>query len=84
MFGVVIVSIVVVTVMNLFEMNNLELKAYTVINKLTKKRTMRYKASQVITKLSRLYLKVKNNEEINISKIYDLNNDIETFKEEKR
>lgn len=70
--------------MNFFEMNNLELKAYTVVNKITKKTKMREHASEVISKLCRLYLKVKKNQEVNISQIYDLNNAVEMFKEDKR
>lgn len=45
---------------------------------------MKEDASQLISKLCQLYLKVKKNEEVEISTIYKLNNIIEKFKIDKR
>jgi len=59
MFGVVIVSMVVVTVINLFEMSKLESKAFTIINKLTTKKIMKEKAALIIQRVMRLHLKIK-------------------------
>jgi Ion channel len=59
--GVVIVSIVVLTVQNLFEMSSLESKAYTVVQKINIKKDIREHAAEVITRLSKLHLKLKNN-----------------------
>lgn len=59
LFGVVIVSMVVVSVMNLFEMNNLESKAYTVIKKLRIKNRMKNTAAGIIGKITKLHLNLK-------------------------
>ena len=72
--GVVVVSLVVVSIINRFTMSDLESKAYTVINKIELKKKMKEKASKIISKLCRLHLKVKNNEEINLNQVYELNN----------
>lgn len=84
MFGVVIVSIVVVTAMNFFEMDNLELKVYTIINKISKKNKMKVHAAQIISKMTKLYLNVKGDKEVQVSDIYDLNNILQSFKEDRR
>lgn len=84
MYGIVIVSIVVVTAMNFFEMDNLELKVYTVINKIAKKNIMKEHAAHIISKLTKLYLNVKGSKEVNVSDIYDLNSYLQSFKEDRR
>lgn len=61
MFGVVIVSFVVVTVRNELEMTTLESKAYTVIKKIEIKNKMKHEAATIIGKAAKLYLQVKKN-----------------------
>lgn len=84
MFGVVIVSMVVVTVMNLFEMTNLESKAYTVIKKLRIKKRMKEKASGIIGKMSRLHLRLKKGDNVEVKDVFKLNNLIGDFKKDLR
>lgn len=84
MFGVVIVSMVVVSVMNLFEMNNLESKAFTVIKKLRVKKRMKDKASKVIGKLGKLHLNLRKGNNIEVKEVFKLNNMIKDFKRDLR
>ena len=84
MFGVIIVSVMVVAVTNSLEMTNLESKAYTVIKKLAIKNRMRDQAADIITKAVRMYLKVKNKKKIHTSKVFELNNRTQEFKRDRR
>lgn len=84
MFGVVIVSFVVVTVRNELEMTTLESKAYTVIKKIEIKNKMKHEAATIIGKAAKLYLQVKKNQTIPTKDIYDLNNNIMSFKSKRR
>jgi hypothetical protein len=84
MTGVVIVSLVVVSVMNQFAMSDNEQKAYTVINKIEIKKEMKLKASKIISKLCRLHLKVKNNKRVNIKEVYELKKVSNQFQEIQR
>ena len=82
--GVVIVSLVVVTIMNLFEMSKLETKAYTIINKLTLKNRMKVQAANIISRLSKIHLQVKNNKPLEVRKAFELNNMMQDFKMDSR
>lgn len=84
MFGVVIVSFVVVTVRNELEMTSLESKAYTVIKKIEIKNKMKHDAATIINKAAKLYLSVKKGSDIPTKCIYDLNNSIMSFKNKRR
>ena len=84
MFGVVIVSVVVVTVTNFFELTPFEKRAHTIINKITFKNGMKEKAALIIGKMSRLHLDVKKNSKIDIEEIYTLSNTLQQFIADKR
>ena len=84
MFGVVIVSFVVVTVRNELEMTSLESKAYTVIKKIEIKNKMKHQAATIIGKAAKLYLQVKKGRTIQTKSIYELNNHIMSFKNRRR
>jgi len=73
MFGVVIVSIVVVTAMNTFELTLVESKAFTIIRKMTLKNRMKSNAAHIISLFSKMYLKVKKNSSLHVEDIYQLN-----------
>jgi hypothetical protein len=78
-FGMVIVSLIVVTVTNMLQMTNVEGKAFTVIKKLNKKNQLKDKAAFVITKAAKLHLKIKKHSKIFKHEIIDLGESIETF-----
>ena len=59
-FGVIVISLIVVTVQNSLEMTNVESKAYTVIKKIQLTQTMRDRAAMVIGKASRIFLEVSH------------------------
>lgn len=59
-FGVIVISLIVVTVQNSLEMSNVESKAYTVVKKMQLTSTMRERAAMVIGKASRIFLEVKH------------------------
>ena len=59
-FGVIVISLIVVTVQNSLEMTNVESKAYTVIKKIQLTQTMRDRAAMVIGKASRIFLGVSH------------------------
>lgn len=82
--GVVIVSIVVVTIQNIFQMSPLESKACTIIKKIMIRTQMSEKASYIIGKLSKLQLALKNRSDLRIAKIYELTNMMDSFSADKR
>ena len=84
MVGVVIVSIVVVTVMNIFQMSPLESKAYTVIKKINIRKRMKQKSAEVISDLCKLHLRVKHNLSVRVSDLYNLSNKLEEFSNDNR
>ena len=73
MVGVVVVSMVVVSVINLLSMSSLESKAYTIIKKLQYRSEVRDKAASVIGKFSRLYLDVRKRRGFKTKNIFDFN-----------
>lgn len=74
----------VVAVTNQLEMSNLESKAYTVINKVNTKDTIKDKAALVIGKASKIYLQIKKDERIPVAKLYELNKSVIDFKNTRR
>jgi hypothetical protein len=84
MVGVVIVSMVVVTVMNIFQMSPLESKAYTVIKKINIRNKMKLGAANIISQLSKLHLIVKKNENLKVSKLFELSNVMDEFSHDSR
>ena len=84
MFGVIIVSVMVVAVNNSLEMTSLESKAYIVIKKLRIRSRMRHQAAQIMTKAAKMYLKVKNNKNIESKKVFELNHITQKFKRDRR
>lgn len=83
-FGMIIVSLIVVTVTNTLQMTNVEGKAFTVIKKLNSKNQLKEKAAFVITKSALLHLKVKNSKTIFKHEIIDLGDSIEQFQKYRR
>lgn len=75
---------VVVTVMNLFEMNNLESKAYTVIKKLRIKKRMKFTAAGIIGKMSKIHLDLKKGNDVQIKEVFKLNNMMNKFRTDHR
>lgn len=82
--GVIVISMMVVAVKNKLEMNGLETKAYTVINKVEIKKKVKLSAADVIGKAVKIYLKVKKHKNIAVSKVFDLNDSITNFKNLRR
>ena len=84
MFGVVIVSFVVVTVKNQLEMTAYQTKAFTVIKKTALKGKVKKDAAAIISKAARLFLKIKKNVSFPSSEIYELKNRLINFKQTRR
>ena len=82
--GIVNTSFMVVAVQTNLHMSELESKAFTVISKIRAKKEMRDKASTVIGRASKLYLKAKNNKSVPASKIFQFNKHIKLFKNQRR
>lgn len=80
MVGVVIVSIVVVSVMNLLQMSSLESKAFTIIKKLEHRSKLKDHAAHAIGKFAKLYLALKNKRDLSTRKIFELSKSLEEFK----
>jgi hypothetical protein len=80
MFGVVIVSMVVLAVLTLFEMPKLESKAFTIIKKLTFKSEMKKQAALIIQNALRLHLKMRKQRPLQTKKVFHLKNLIEEFR----
>jgi len=83
-FGVIIVSIVVVSVNNLLEMSKMETNAYTVIKRLGFKSSMKKSAAKVIKQLIRTHLKIKKRNPLDVSKVFKLNKNLDKFKKNLR
>jgi hypothetical protein len=83
-FGVIIVSIVVVSVTNLLEMSKMETNSYTIIKKLEFKSKMKESAAKVIKQLIRTHLKIKNRKPFDIAKVFELNKNLDVFKKNLR
>jgi len=84
MFGVVVVSFVVVTVKNQLEMTAFETKAFTVIRKTGLKSKIKNEAAIIISKAAKLFLKIKKNKPFHTNQIYDLKNKLIQFKNTRR
>jgi hypothetical protein len=82
--GVVVVSIVVVTIQNILMMSPLESKACTIIKKIQIKTGMSEKAARIVGKLTKLQLAMKRREDLKIARIYDLTNLMDAFGNDKR
>lgn len=82
--GVVVVSVVVVTIQNIFMMSPLESKACTIIKKIQIKTGMTDKAAKIVGKLTKLQIAMKRRQELKIAKIYDLTNLMDAFGNDKR
>lgn len=70
--GVTIVSMMVLTVMNTFELAPLEKRAFIVTSKVTQRKSMRDIAVQIIQNLSRIYIDKSKGRELNRARIFDL------------
>lgn len=84
MFGVVVVSMIVVTVMNMLEMSSTESKAFTVIKKTTSRKNLIHKSASLITQALRLHLKIKKNKPVETKSIYRFNLATNEFKSASR
>lgn len=83
-FGVLIVSFMVVTVQNELEMSVFETKAYAVIKKIGLKKELKQYAANIIGKSIKIYMKVKKKKPFKSKIIFDLNNEIYNFKNLRR
>jgi len=81
MFGVVVVSMIVVTVMNMLDMSNVESKAFTVIKRMNIRGGLRQRAAMVVCKAMRMNMQIKKHQPIATREVYDMTNSIEEFKE---
>lgn len=79
MAGVVIVSLIIVTVTNMLEMNLVEYRAFKVAKKLRLKKKLETQAAMVITKAARIWKKVKDRSDIPSYKVTELTNQVEDF-----
>jgi potassium intermediate/small conductance calcium-activated channel subfamily N protein 2 len=78
--GVIIVSIVVVTVTNLLEMEKVESKAFTTINRVQLKAKVKKQAAKVIQQLLRLHMKTVKKKSLKSSALFKLDRNLEEFK----
>lgn len=83
MAGVIIVSLIIVTITNMLEMSVVESKAFSVVQKTILKKQLKEKAAVVITKASKLWKNLKNKEDIASYRVVELSNQIEKFKKQK-
>ena len=83
-FGVIVVSLIVVTVQNSLELSNVESKAHTVIKKIQLTEKMRDRAAMVIGKASRIFLEVKDKLPIQTTQIFEYSNSVRYFKDSRR
>lgn len=79
MFGVVVVSMIVVTVMNMLEMSDAESKAFTVSKKITLRKAMTQDSGVILGKFMSLNWKIKKKLPINSSVIFDFIKSVTTF-----
>lgn len=80
MAGVIIVSLIIVTITNMLEMSIVESKAFSVVQKTNLKKKLKEKAALVITKASKLWKNVKDKEDIASYRVVELSNQVEEFK----
>lgn len=83
-FGVIIVSFMVVTVKNELDMTVLESKAYAVIKKVELKEKLKKQAASIIGKGVRIFMGVRKNRPFQSKIVYDFNNEIYDFKHQRR
>jgi hypothetical protein len=81
MFGVVVVSMIVVTVMNMLDMSKAEEKAFTVIKRIGIRKHLRDKASMVLCKAFRMHMQIKKHEPIATREVYDLSNSMSEMRD---
>ena len=74
MSGVIIVSLIIVTITNMLEMTLVESKAFSVVQKTQLKKQLKEKAALVITKASKLWKNVKDKEDIASYRVVELSN----------
>lgn len=80
MFGVVVVSMIVVTVMNMLEMTTTESKAFTVIKRTAIRKDLVNSSSTLISRAMKLHLKIKKRQAIETKAVYKFNQAINEFK----
>ena len=73
-------SIVVVTVTNLLEMEKVESKAFTTINRVQLKAKVKKQAAKVIQQLLRLHMKTVKKKSLKSSALFKLDRNLEEFK----
>jgi len=83
-FGVIVVSMIVVTVQNKFKMTNLESKAYLIVKKISLRRTLQDYAATSINNAARIYLANRKKEGLKVSLIYSLVNSLSCFRKTHR
>lgn len=84
LFGVIIVSIMVVSIMNELEMSPLEEKSYSLITKIDHKSDMRRSAASVITRSTRIYLKLRKGDPVSTKYLFKLRDKIASFRSSRR
>lgn len=70
--GITIVSLMVLTVMNTFELAPLEKRAYIVTSKVSHRKSMQEAAVKIIQSLSRIYLSKSKGRKLDLGRIFDL------------
>ena len=83
MAGVIIVSLIIVTITNMLEMSIVESKAFSVVQKTNLKKQLKEKAAILITKASKLWKNVKDRKDVPSYKVVELSNQVEEFKKYK-
>ena len=80
LFGVIVVSVAVVSVTNMLEMSRVENKAFTTIRKLHLKKKMKKSAAFIVKQTLMLNLQTKKKKAIDLEHVYQLNNKLAEFK----
>ena len=81
MFGVVVVSMIVVTVMNMLDMSNVESKAFTVIKRMTLRSQLMDDSARAIGKAMRLHFAIKRRLPIESKAIFEMKKSLTDFKD---
>eukprot|EP01017_Pseudomicrothorax_dubius_P048780 TRINITY_DN8950_c0_g1_i5.p2 TRINITY_DN8950_c0_g1~~TRINITY_DN8950_c0_g1_i5.p2 ORF type:complete len:172 (+),score=27.07 TRINITY_DN8950_c0_g1_i5:1020-1535(+) len=84
MWGVFIVSLMVVTLENFLQMNSAELRTYSVIERIQMKRELRNLAQRIIRQVIRMLIKTIKRKTLSISDAAELKRRIKDFKVLKR
>ena len=79
-WGAFVVSLMVVALTNILEMDHLEQKAYHVLRRLTTRDKMRNEAACVLTRLFKAKLKAKKYQYISFAKISEIKDHLKRFK----